>query len=39
MLTVTDIAGLVRGAASGAGLGNNFLSHIRDVDGILHIIR
>ncbi len=34
-----DIAGLVRGAASGEGLGNQFLSHIREVDLILHILR
>ena len=39
MLTVTDIAGLVKGAAEGAGLGNAFLSHIAAVDGILHMIR
>ncbi|KAI9189049.1 hypothetical protein H9P43_000476 [Blastocladiella emersonii ATCC 22665] len=38
-LTVTDIAGLVRGAASGAGLGNAFLAHIRAVDGIYHVVR
>jgi GTP-binding protein YchF len=35
----TDIAGLVKGAASGEGLGNQFLSHIRDVDAILHVVR
>jgi ribosome-binding ATPase len=34
-----DIAGLVKGAASGEGLGNQFLSHIREVDLILHIVR
>lgn len=34
-----DIAGLVRGASKGAGLGNQFLSHIRTVDGLIHIIR
>lgn len=34
-----DIAGLVKGAASGAGLGNQFLSHIREVDAIIHILR
>ena len=34
-----DIAGLVKGAAQGLGLGNAFLSHIRDVDAILHLVR
>jgi len=34
-----DIAGLVKGAASGEGLGNQFLSHIREVDLILHVLR
>lgn len=38
-LECVDIAGLVRGASSGAGLGNQFLSHIRQVDLILHILR
>jgi len=38
-LEVVDIAGLVKGAASGAGLGNKFLSHISAVDGIFHLIR
>lgn len=38
-LTVTDIAGLVRGAAEGQGLGNAFLSHIHAVDGIFHVVR
>ncbi|KAJ3374506.1 Obg-like ATPase [Allomyces arbusculus] len=38
-LTVLDIAGLVKGASSGAGLGNAFLSHIRAVDGIFHMLR
>ncbi len=35
----TDVAGLIRGAAQGDGLGNKFLSHIRDVDLILHVLR
>ena len=39
VLTVTDIAGLIKGAAEGAGLGNAFLSHIAAVDGIYHVIR
>lgn len=34
-----DIAGLVRGASEGAGLGNQFLSHIREVDAIAHVVR
>jgi obg-like ATPase 1 len=38
-LTVIDIAGLVKGASGGAGLGNAFLSHIRAVDGIYHVVR
>ena len=38
-LFVTDIAGLIRGASEGAGLGNAFLSHIQAVDGILHCVR
>lgn len=38
-MTVIDIAGLVKGAASGAGLGNAFLSHIRAVDAIFHVVR
>ncbi|PVV02956.1 hypothetical protein BB560_002574, partial [Smittium megazygosporum] len=38
-LTVIDIAGLVKGASSGAGLGNAFLSHIRSVDAIFHVVR
>eukprot|EP01135_Chromosphaera_perkinsii_P006361 Nk52_evm90s485 gene=Nk52_evmTU90s485 len=38
-LMITDIAGLVRGAADGAGLGNAFLSHIGAVDGIFHVVR
>lgn|SRR5690554_3162934 len=35
----TDIAGLVKGASHGEGLGNQFLSHIREVDAICHIVR
>ncbi|KAF6815503.1 GTP-binding protein YchF [Colletotrichum plurivorum] len=38
-LQVTDIAGLIRGASQGAGLGNAFLSHIQAVDGMFHIVR
>ena len=34
-----DIAGLVKGASKGEGLGNKFLSHIRDVDAIVHVVR
>ncbi len=34
-----DIAGLVKGAAAGEGLGNKFLSHIREVDAIVHVVR
>ncbi len=34
-----DIAGLVKGASQGEGLGNKFLSHIRDVDAIVHVVR
>ncbi|MDD2823388.1 MAG: redox-regulated ATPase YchF [Candidatus Daviesbacteria bacterium] len=34
-----DIAGLVKGAATGAGLGNQFLSHIREVDAIIEVVR
>jgi hypothetical protein len=34
-----DIAGLVKGAAQGEGLGNQFLSHIREVDAVVHVIR
>jgi obg-like ATPase 1 len=37
-LEINDIAGLVRGANEGQGLGNAFLSHIRAVDGIFHVL-
>lgn len=35
----TDIAGLVKGASKGAGLGNKFLGHIRECDAIIHVVR
>src|SRR6187397_231119 len=35
---IVDIAGLVRGASQGEGLGNQFLGHIRAVDAILHVV-
>ncbi len=38
-LRLVDIAGIVRGASKGEGLGNKFLSHIREVDAILHVVR
>jgi len=38
-LTVIDIAGLVKGASAGEGLGNAFLSHVRAVDAIFHVCR
>lgn len=38
-LQVTDIAGLIRGASQGEGLGNAFLSHIQAVDGMFHVVR
>src|ERR1700739_199957 len=38
-LEFVDIAGLVRGAARGEGLGNQFLSHIREVDAVAHVLR
>nr|MDD6335450.1 redox-regulated ATPase YchF [bacterium] len=38
-VTFVDIAGLVRGASRGEGLGNQFLSHIREVDAIVHVVR
>jgi hypothetical protein len=39
MLEFLDIAGLVKGASKGEGLGNQFLSHIRMVDAIVHVVR
>jgi GTP-binding protein YchF len=38
-LRLVDIAGLVKGASQGEGLGNKFLSHIREVDAIIHVVR
>jgi hypothetical protein len=38
-LTFVDIAGLVRGASKGEGLGNQFLSHIREVDAVAYVVR
>jgi GTP-binding protein YchF len=39
MLQLVDVAGLVRGASTGEGLGNQFLSHIRNVHAVLHVVR
>ena len=39
IIEFVDIAGLVRGASKGEGLGNQFLSHIREVDAIVHVVR
>jgi hypothetical protein len=39
MISFVDIAGLVKGASRGEGLGNKFLSHIREVDAIIHLTR
>jgi GTP-binding protein YchF len=39
VVEVVDIAGLVRGASQGEGLGNQFLGHIRSVDAVLHVVR
>jgi GTP-binding protein YchF len=39
IIEFVDIAGLVKGASKGEGLGNKFLSHIREVDAILHVVR
>ena len=38
-ITFVDIAGLVKGASKGEGLGNKFLAHIREVDAIVHLVR
>ena len=38
-ISFVDIAGLVKGASNGEGLGNKFLSHIREVDAVIHMIR
>ncbi len=39
VIEFTDIAGLVKGASTGAGLGNKFLANIREVDAIIHVVR
>src|SRR5205823_3088021 len=39
VIEFVDIAGLVKGASQGEGLGNKFLSHIREVDALLHVVR
>ena len=39
VIEFVDIAGLVKGASKGEGLGNKFLSHIRDVDAVVHVLR
>lgn len=39
LVEITDIAGLVKGASQGEGLGNQFLGHVRAVDALLHVIR
>jgi len=39
VVEIVDIAGLVRGASEGEGLGNQFLGHIRNVDALLHVVR
>jgi len=39
IIEFVDIAGLVKGASKGEGLGNQFLSHIREVDAIVHVVR
>ena len=39
VLRIVDIAGLVKGASEGFGLGNEFLSHVMQVDGLYHVVR
>src|SRR5580765_6119699 len=39
VIEFVDIAGLVKGASKGEGLGNKFLSHIREVDALVHVVR
>ena len=39
VIELVDIAGLVKGASKGEGLGNKFLSHIREVDAVIHVVR
>lgn len=39
VINITDIAGLVQGANEGQGLGNEFLSHINEVDGLIQVVR
>ena len=39
VVEIVDIAGLVKGASSGEGLGNKFLGHIRSVDAVVHVVR
>ncbi|MDD4680951.1 MAG: redox-regulated ATPase YchF [Clostridia bacterium] len=39
VVEIVDIAGLVKGASRGEGLGNKFLSHIREVDAVVHVVR
>ena len=39
VIEFVDIAGLVKGASAGEGLGNKFLSHIREVDAIVQVVR
>src|SRR3972149_11298066 len=38
-IKIIDIAGLVKGASKGEGLGNRFLAHIREVDAVIHVVR